>query len=238
MKLLVITPTYNEAHNITTLLERLFSIGLDIKVLVIDDNSPDGTSRIVERLRERNSNLLLITRPKRLGLGSAYREGFRFAIEKAFDAVIQIDADLSHAPHTILEMAPLMNTFDLVIGSRYVAGGGVHNWSLSRKLLSKYANRFVRSMLAFPVHDATSGFKCVKTDVLKKLDFSKISSKGYAFQIEMVYEAFVRGCRITEYPIIFEGRKKEKSKMSAAIVAEAFLRVLSLGFCTQLNPAQ
>lgn len=227
-KTIVIVPTYNEAENICFLVQRIYSLNIQLSVLVVDDNSPDKTYQKVKKLQEKHHSLHLITRDCQQGLGTAYIEGFGYALSRGFDVIIQIDADLSHSPQKIIEMVTLMEKYDLVIGSRYIHGGGVLGWPLSRVLLSKSANIFSKILLAIPLNDLTSGFKCVKRKVLENINFNTILSKGYAFQIEMVYRAFLKGFIIIEQPIVFCGRKKEKSKMSSGIIIEAFFRVVSL----------
>jgi len=228
--IIVIIPTYNEVGNVTFLIEDIFSLGLNLSILVVDDNSPDGTSQQVEMLQKQYGNLFLIKRPCRRGLGSAYVEGFNYALSKGYDLVIQMDADLSHDFRCIPEMIKLLSDCSLVLGSRYIKGGGVSNWPFTRILLSRSANIFSRILLGVPINDLTSGFKCIKHDVLEKIDINSIVSKGYAFQIEMVYRAYLKGFKIIEYPIIFKGRRHEKSKMSLEIIIEAFFRVIILCF--------
>ena len=228
-KTIVISPTYNESKNISLLIERLFFLG-GVDVLVVDDNSPDGTSEQVEKLQKRFSRLFLIKRKSRLGMGSAYVEGFNYALKHGYDVVIQMDADLSHDFRRIPEMIRLLSDCSLVLGSRYIRGGGVSNWPFTRILLSRSANIFSRILLAIPINDLTSGFKCIKRSVLEEIDINTIVSKGYVFQIEMIYRTFMNGFSIVEYPIIFKGRRHEKSKMSLAIIIEAFFRVVILCF--------
>jgi dolichol-phosphate mannosyltransferase len=228
--IIIIIPTYNEVKNIKPLIEQLFFLALDLSLLIVDDNSPDLTSQIVENMQSKYPNLYLIKRKCRLGLGTAYIDGFRYALEKGYEVIIQMDADFSHSPYYISEMVNLLNRYDLVIGSRYVRGGRVSDWGLGRVLLSKLANIFCKRCLRLPINDLTSGFKCMRRRVLENIDFGTITSKGYAFQIEMVYRTFLKGFKIIEYPIIFKGRRKEKSKMSLGIVIEAFIRAIFLSF--------
>ena len=225
---LVIIPTYNEAKNTSFIVERIFSLNSNFSVLIVDDNSPDGTAGIVRRLQQKYSRLYLMRRKCKMGLGSAYREGFKYAIERNYDVIVQMDGDLSHSPEYILEVVSLLKDYDLVVGSRYVEGGSIKDWSFLRRLLSRLANLFSKYLLKVPVNDLTSGFKCMKKGVLEGIDFENIKSRGYAFQIEMVYLAYLKGFKIAEYPIIFRGRRHEKSKMSFGIVVEAFFRVLKL----------
>ncbi|MCF7907370.1 MAG: polyprenol monophosphomannose synthase [Candidatus Omnitrophica bacterium] len=229
-KIIAIIPTYNEAGNILPLLGKLFSLASNISVLIVDDSSPDGTSQIVIKLQREYPKLHLITRACRQGLGSAYIEGFKYALKKGYDIIIQMDADLSHAPREVLKMIALIERYDLVIGSRYIKGGGVYDWSYPRVLLSRWANIFSKILLRTQVYDLTSGFKCLRKNVLEEIDFQTISSRGYAFQIEMVFRALRKGFKVIEHPIIFQGRRYDKSKMSLPIVIEAFIRVLCLFF--------
>lgn len=229
-KILIIAPTYNEIGNINVLVEKLFSLDIDIHFLVIDDNSPDGTASRVKEIQKKFSKLHLIVRKSRMGMGSAYVEGFKYALNRGYDVIIQMDADLSHDFQCIPEMINLLSDYSLVLGSRYIKGGGVSDWPFTRILLSRSANIFSRILLGVPINDLTSGFKCIKRSVLEKIDINSIVSKGYAFQIEMVYRIFVNGFNIVEYPIIFRGRRREKSKMSLEIIIEAFFRVIVLCF--------
>jgi len=225
---LVIIPTYNEVKNIRFIIERIFSLEDNLSVLIVDDNSPDETAGIVRRLQSKYGSLYLMTREQKMGLGSAYIEGFKYAIEKNYDVIVQMDGDSSHSPEYLSGMIGLLRKYDLVIGSRYAKGGGVSNWSLLRLFLSRSANIFSKIFLRIPVEDLTSGFKCMKKEVLEKIDFSTIKSQGYAFQVEMVFRAYLKGLKIAEYPIVFKGRQKDKSKMSFGIIFEAFLRVVLL----------
>jgi len=226
--ILIIIPTYNEKDNITCLLEKVYSLETDLSVLIVDDNSPDGTAQAVVKLQGKYPNLYLITRKCKMGLGSAYIKGFRYALENRYDIIIQMDADLSHLPEYIPHMLNLLKGHDLVIGSRYIKAGGVSGWPLHRIVLSRCANIISKKALRIPINDLTSGFKCIKRHVLEKVDFNVISAKGYAFQVEMVYTIFKRKFNIIEYPIVFQGRKKERSKMSSGIIAEAFFKVIFL----------
>ncbi len=230
MDVLVVIPTYNEKSNISFLLHEIFSLNANISVLVIDDNSPDGTAAVVKNLQDVYSNLYLIVRKGKRGLGSAYIEGFKYALNKAYKIIVQMDGDLSHSPQYLIAMIDLLKKYDLVVGSRYIKGGGISNWPLSRLVLSILANLFSRLLLRIPVHDLTSGFKCMKREVLEKINFSTIKSEGYAFQIEMVYRAYLSRVKIKEHPIIFRGRRKGKSNMSSSIIIEAFFAVLKMAF--------
>jgi dolichol-phosphate mannosyltransferase len=226
----IIIPTFNEVNNIAVIIEKIFSLEGNFFILVVDDDSPDKTSQKVRDLQKDYPNLDLITKPYRLGLKSAYLEGFEYALSRRYDLIIQIDADLSHPYTCIPPMLKLLDRYDLVIGSRYIKGAGVYNWPLNRVLLSRLGNIFAKFMLQLPVNDLTSGFKCMKRSVLESIDFDTILSEGYFFQIEMVFRAFLKGIRIVEYPIRFQGRSKGISKMSLRIIFEAIYRVVVLWF--------
>lgn len=227
-EVLIIIPTYNEKDNMAYLLDKIYSLGINLSALVIDDNSPDKTAQVVVKLQAKYPSLYLITRKHKMGLGSAYIEGFRYALKNRYDIIIQMDADLSHLPQYIPHMLSLLKDYDLVIGSRYIKRGGVSGWPLHRIVLSRSANIFSKKILQIPINDLTSGFKCFKSCVLESVDFNTILAKGYAFQIEMVYRVFLRKFNVIEYPIVFQGRKKERSKMSLGIIIEAFFRVIFL----------
>lgn len=227
---IVIIPTYNEGGNVTFLIKNIFSLGLNLSILVVDDDSPDRTSQQVERMQRQYPQLFLITRQRRMGMGSAYIEGFNYALKQGYDVVIQMDADLSHDPGYVKEMLGLLPGCSLVLGSRYIKGGGISNWPFTRILLSRSANIFSRILLGIPINDLTSGFKCIKMEVLENIDFEKIKSRGYAFQIEMINRACLKGFKTIEFPIIFRGRQRGKSKMSLGIGIEAFFRVIILCF--------
>ncbi|MFH1519716.1 MAG: polyprenol monophosphomannose synthase [Candidatus Omnitrophota bacterium] len=229
-EIIVIIPTYNEVGNVTFLIENIFSLGLNLSILVVDDNSPDGTSQRVAGLQKKYSRLFLLTRQRRLGMGGAYVEGFKYALDSEYNVIIQMDADSSHDFRSIPGIINLLSDCSLVLGSRYIKGGGVSSWPLTRILLSRFANIFSRILLRVPVNDLTSGFKCMKRNVLEEIGINNIISKGYAFQVEMVYRTFLKGFKIIEYPIIFKGRRHEKSKMSLGIIIEAFFRVIILCF--------
>jgi len=230
MKVAVVLPTYNEAKNISRVLEEIFSLDNSFYVLVVDDNSPDGTSQTVQRLQSKYHNLGLITRKGKLGLASAYQQGFNYILKSDYSIIIQMDADLSHPSSCIPAMIDLLDRHDLVIGSRYVRGGGSLRWPLNRVVISWLGNIFAKTLLKFSIHDSTSGFKCMKRKVLEDTDFNSIPSKGFAFQIEMVFRAFLKGFKIAEYPIVFQKRDKGKPKMSVFIIFEAFYRVMVLWF--------
>ena len=229
---LVIIPTYNEAESLPILLRELSSLRGDLNFLVVDDGSPDGTSDICEKLKAEIANLQVLKRSKKLGLGSAYRDGYRYALEKKLDAVIQIDADGSHQ---VSDLSKLLSQFesstpvDLVIGSRWVNGGSVLNWSKHREGLSRLANIYSNFLLGLGIKDSTAGFRVFRTSAIRKLILLKIKSEGYCFQIEMTREIKKTGGTIIEVPITFVERQFGVSKMSVKIVIEAILRVTYWG---------
>lgn len=225
MKTLIIIPTYNERENIETLLNRISEVVPDAHVLVVDDNSPDGTGKYVVERASNDGWIDCIQRPRKLGLGTAYCTGFTWALGKNYDAIIQMDADLSHRPEQIPLLLDLLQDCDLVIGSRYIKGVNVINWPLSRLILSWSANLYAKIITGVPVWDLTGGYKCWRREVLAELDLATIRSEGYAFQIETTYRAYSRGYRIKELPIIFIDRIEGSSKLSKGIIFEAIWMV-------------
>ena len=230
MRAIVVIPTYNEKKNIVDLIGRIFSLNMNLSVLVVDDSSPDGTSQIIEKLATKFNNLFLIKREKKLGLGTAYIKGFEFALEKGYELVVQMDADFSHDPKYLKDLVELSSAYDLVIGSRYIKGGGISDWSWIRVLVSYLGNKFANFFLKIPVNDLTSGYKCIRRNVLEDIEFRKIHSRGYSFQLEITHRAFLKEFKIKEFPIIFGGRKGDKSKMTFLIALEAFFRVIFLAY--------
>jgi dolichol-phosphate mannosyltransferase len=229
---IVCIPTYNERENILRMIDAVHAVVPDTHVLVIDDGSPDGTSQLVAERRAIDERVHLITRSGKLGLGTAYCAGFAYALEQGFDLILQMDADFSHDPKDLLRLLEEIANYDLVIGSRYIQGVNVINWPMSRLLLSWFANLYTRVITGMPVADATGGFKCYRSDVLRKIDLTKIRSNGYAFQIEMNYKAWRSGARVHEIPIIFMDRVHGVSKMSKNIVYEAAFLVWKLKLTT------
>ena len=217
----MITPTYNEVKNISTLIKQIFELNLDCDILVIDDNSPDKTAIKVKELQERHENLFLEERSQKSGLGTAYIYGFRWAIEKSYQTVVQMDADLSHDPKELGSLILGLKNNDLIIGSRYVRGVSVINWPIRRLMLSYGANLYSRIITGMPIKDGTGGFKAWRVDLLKKIKLKSIKSQGYSFQIEMNFRAWSLGARIKESPIIFTDRTIGESKMSKSIMYEA-----------------
>ena len=225
MKVLVIIPTYNESLTIANIVNDIFVINQDYSILVVDDNSPDGTSDIVIKLKKEHKNLNLLSRQKKMGLGTAYCDGFVWALDNDFDKIIQIDADLSHDPNDIPKLIDESDRHDLVIGSRYKTGINVVNWPLSRLFLSYFANIYSKVITGLPIYDSTGGFKCFNARVLKKINLKNIKSTGYAFQVEMNFLTWVKSFTIKEIPIIFYDRSIGSSKMSNKIIFEAIYMV-------------
>ena len=221
MKALVIIPTYNEKENVEPLLQRVFAEVPGIEVLIVDDNSPDGTGAIADRAAAADPRVHVMHRPGKLGLGSAYMAGFRYALERDYEAVFEMDADFSHNPESLPVFLRELEDADLVLGSRYLYGVTVVNWPLKRLILSYGANVYSRVITGMRVKDLTGGFKCFRRRVLEAVDWSRVRSDGYAFQIEITFKAWRKGFRIREIPILFVDRKAGESKMSRRIVWEA-----------------
>ncbi|MBC7692774.1 MAG: polyprenol monophosphomannose synthase [Methylotenera sp.] len=240
LRSLVVVPTYNEIENLQSLVDAvLASAPSTVDVLIVDDNSPDGTGPLADLLAAKSSRVHVLHRAKKMGLGTAYVNGFKWALSQTgeaskghpgstvgpFDTVIEMDADFSHNPKYLPQMLSLLNTSDVVIGSRYVTGGGTVNWGIGRKILSRGGSLYSRMILGATIRDFTGGFNGWKRNVLQAVDFESLRSDGYSFQIELKYRAFLKGFTITEFPIIFEDRKVGKSKMNKKIVVEALGRV-------------
>jgi dolichol-phosphate mannosyltransferase len=228
---LVIIPTYNEKENIENIIRAVFNLPMDFHVLVIDDGSPDGTADIVKRLQtEFTEQLHLLQRKGKLGLGTAYIAGFKWAIEHKYDYIFEMDADFSHNPNDLLKLydACANKGADLAVGSRYVSGVNVVNWPMGRVLMSYFASKYVRTVLGVKIADTTAGFVCYKRQVLETIELDKIQFKGYAFQIEMKYTSYKCGFCIKEVPIIFVNRELGTSKMSGGIFGEALFGVMKL----------
>ncbi|MGB3781200.1 MAG: polyprenol monophosphomannose synthase [Tunicatimonas sp.] len=222
---LVIIPTYNEKENIQLLLDAILSLPVAFEVLIVDDNSPDGTADIVRGLQSTYPDQIhLLERPGKQGLGTAYIAGFRYAIQKGYDYIFEMDADFSHNPEDLVRLhkACAEQGYDLAIGSRYVTGVNVVNWPIKRVLVSYFASQYVRWVTGMPINDATAGFKCYRRRVLEAIDPDRVQFVGYAFQISMKFNAWKHGFRITEVPIIFTDRTRGVSKMSSKIFWEAF----------------
>jgi len=230
---LIIIPTFNEAHNIGKLIDQLMKLQPKVDVLVVDDGSPDGTSKIVKsKIEEYDGRIHLIEREGKLGLGTAYVKGFKFALSKDYKYICEMDADFSHNPNDIPRLIKEVRNgeADIAVGSRYSMGISIVNWPLSRLILSYCANLYARTITGLPIKDTTAGFKCIKRKVLETLDLDKISSNGYAFQIEIHFRAWKAGFKLREVSIIFREREEGVSKMSRSIVREAVWRVWSLKF--------
>ena len=228
MKYLVVVPTYNEILNIEKLIESVLKVAPEVDILIVDDNSPDGTGDIADKIAAKETRLKVLHRAGKQGLGSAYVAGFKYALEKGYDFVFEMDADFSHNPEKLRLFIERSEGCDLVIGSRYINGISVVNWPLNRLLLSILANLYVRIILWLPVKDATSGFKCFKAAVLKTIDLDRVKSDGYSFQIEMNYRAHRNGFKICEIPVIFIDRHSGTSKLNRNIILEALLIPWSL----------
>jgi dolichol-phosphate mannosyltransferase len=220
-KALVVVPTYNEKENIQTLIDQVLEKDPRLEMLVVDDNSPDGTGQMVEEISASNPRVHVMHREGKLGLGSAYRAGFRWALERDYELVFEMDADFSHDPRYLPDFLAASGEADLVIGSRYVKGINVVNWPMSRLLLSYGASFYTRIITGLPVKDPTGGFKCFHRRVLESLDLEKVQSEGYSFQIEVSFKVHRKGFKIKEIPIIFVDRHSGTSKMDGGIVIEA-----------------
>lgn len=226
MRVLVVVPTYDEADNIVALLRRLRAAVPFASVLVVDDSSPDGTGDIVEAAAQELGSIELLRREKKDGLGAAYRDGFRLGISQGYDTFVEMDADLSHDPSQLPRLLEAIeNGADLAIGSRYVSGGSIPRWTLYRRMLSRWGNRYASAMLGLHIHDCTSGFRVYKRAMLETLDLDSVRADGYGFQIEMTYNTHRLGCTIAERPIDFADRAVGESKMSGHIVIEALFLV-------------
>jgi len=228
MKSIIIIPTYNEKENIEKLIEEIRKLNRDFRILIIDDNSPDGTGRIADELAGKYSEVSVLHRSAKLGLGTAYIIGFKYALENNYDLVFTMDADFSHQPKYLIDLLEKAKEYDLVIGSRYVKDGQIQNWPLHRLILSRGANIYVRMVTRLPIFDSTGGFNCYRKEVLEKIDLDTIISDGYAFQIEMKYRLWEKGFSIKEVPITFIERARGTSKISKRIILQAFFLVWKL----------
>lgn len=231
MKRLVVIPTYNERENIQAIVPAVFEQGLDVDILVVDDNSPDGTGNIVRELQKKYSTQLhLLSRPGKQGLGKAYLAGFRWGLDQGYEVIVEMDADFSHRPRDLSPLLEKLKENDFAVGSRYTAGGSTLNWGLIRKIISRGGSIYSRMILGYPLNDWTGGFNAWKKVVLQGIDLDSVKSNGYSFQIELKYKALKKGFRGAESPIVFEDRRAGQSKMSFKIVIEAFYRVWLLRF--------
>jgi dolichol-phosphate mannosyltransferase len=239
VRALIVIPTYQEAANIQRVLERVRTATPDAHILVVDDNSADGTATIAESAGTTLGGVSVLRRPRKAGLGSAYRDGFRWGIDRDYDVLVEMDADLSHDPDALVELlAPTREGVDLVIGSRYVPGGSIPNWSRGRRALSIWGNRYASRMLDLPVTDATSGFRAYRADALIDIGFEGVRAAGYGLQIATAYRMAQRGRKIAEIPIAFTDRTMGASKMSRRIVVEALLLVTGWGVRDRLVKAR
>ena len=231
MSKLIIIPTYNEKENVENIILKIFDLEESFNILIIDDGSPDGTAKIVKELQKKYSkSLFLKERSGKLGLGTAYIHGFKWALENNFEYIFEMDADFSHDPKDLprLYEACHKNNGDLAIGSRYVKGVNIVNWPMSRLLMSFFASKYVKTITGMPIHDSTAGFKCYKRKVLEKINLDKIEFIGYAFQIEMKFKSWKYGFNIVEVPVIFTDRQEGNSKMSGGIFYEALFGVIKM----------
>ncbi|HIE05834.1 MAG TPA: polyprenol monophosphomannose synthase [bacterium (Candidatus Stahlbacteria)] len=226
---LVIIPTYNEVENISAVIDQVVGLGEDLDILIVDDNSTDGTREIIEKKSQQNSRINLLKRPSKMGLGTAYIAGFKYAISNKYEYAFEMDADLSHNPDDLLRFIAELKKYDFVVGSRYINGVSVINWPMSRLLLSYFANLYAKIIAGVPIKDLTSGFIGYRTEVLKEIDIDSIKTDGYGFQIEIKYKLYRRGFKHTEIPIIFIERRSGHSKMSKGIIWQAFWLVWKLG---------
>ncbi|MBN1149799.1 polyprenol monophosphomannose synthase [candidate division WOR-3 bacterium] len=228
MKALVIVPTYNEIENVEKIIERILQQDNRLEILIVDDNSPDKTGDRVLDLSKTQPRIHLKRRPEKLGLGTAYVEGFKWAIKNNYDCVFEMDADFSHDPAMLPFFLEEIKNYDLVIGSRYIKGVSVINWPMSRLILSYFANKYASLVTGCPIKDLTGGFKCFRKEALESLDLNRIHSDGYSFQIEIDFKVYSKGLRVKEIPIIFSDRTEGKSKMSKKIIWEAIFMVWRL----------
>ncbi|MHB8895925.1 MAG: polyprenol monophosphomannose synthase [Candidatus Geothermincolia bacterium] len=224
----IVIPTYNEKENIERMVRQLMAMDIGVSVLIADDNSPDGTGEIADRLSEEFPQVSVLHRERKEGLGNAYRNGFEVALDMGADYVFQMDADFSHDPRYVPQMLEAGREHDVVIGSRYVEGGGTRNWGLGRRLISRSGGVYTRAVTGIKIMDPTAGFRCFSADALRRIDFSRISASGYGFQVELSYVCTILGMDIFELPIVFADRTEGTSKMSKSIVWEALWLVGSL----------
>jgi dolichol-phosphate mannosyltransferase len=231
MRALIVVPTYNELENIQNLAQSVMAvIPSHVDLLIVDDNSPDGTGQLADSLAKQNPRIHVLHRARKMGLGTAYVNGFQWGLDKGYDVLIEMDADFSHDPKYLPRMLELLEINDVVIGSRYVSGGGTVNWGVGRKILSRGGSLYSRLILGAGIRDFTGGFNGWRRKVIEAVDLPSLRSDGYSFQIELKYRAFLKGFKITEFPIVFEDRKVGKSKMHRRIVIEALLRVWEFRF--------
>ncbi|MCA9565308.1 MAG: polyprenol monophosphomannose synthase [Myxococcales bacterium] len=230
MKTLIIMPTYNEKENLELILEAIHEEVPDVHLLIVDDGSPDGTGDIADGLAEKDERIHVLHRTGKLGLGSAYITGFKWALERDYDLVFEMDADFSHNPKYLPIMIDALHTHDMVVGSRYIEGGGTENWGVGRKIISKGGGTYARTVLGMKVRDLTAGFVAYRRETLEAIDLDAVSAAGYGFQIELKYRVHCAGLSIKEIPIVFPDRVRGESKMSGNIFFEALVLVWKLRF--------
>ena len=233
-RVLVIVPTYNEVENLERILERLQTSVPTAHALVVDDGSPDGTGELAEKLAALDARVPVLQRSAKAGLGPAYVAGFRWARERGYDVVVEMDADGSHAPEQLPQLLAALDSADLVLGSRYVPGGAVADWPVHRLLLSRFGNRYTRWLLRLPLSDATGGYRAARGELIDALPFDDVASQGYCFQVDWAWRAVRAGARVREVPITFTERAFGRSKMSGSIVREALVRVTVWGLQDRL----
>jgi dolichol-phosphate mannosyltransferase len=237
MRTLVVLPTFNEAGTVEEVLRRVRLARPEARVLLIDDGSPDGTADLAEKVAEKIGAIDVLRRDHRRGLGDAYRAGFAWGLERGAEVLIEMDSDLSHDPYALSSLIAAIDEHDLVVGSRYVPGGSIPNWSLHRRFLSRAGNAYSAFMLGVPVRDMTSGFRAYRADLLRSMDIETVRADGYGFQIEMTYRAARAKARIAEVPISFVDRELGQSKMSSAIIVEALALVTRWGIARLVSKA-
>lgn len=227
-KTLIIIPTYNERENLPLLVKAIHKVMPHVDILVVDDSSPDGTGKLADELASRDRRIRVLHRPRKEGLGRAYVAGFKWALANGYELIFEMDCDFSHRPEHLPEFLEKIKDADLVLGSRYIPGGGTQGWTLLRKIVSRGGNLYARTVLGLPYKDLTGGFKCFRREVLEAIDLDNLLSFGYAFQIELTTRAHRKGFRVVETPIVFPDRTRGQSKMSGKIFKEAFLNVWKL----------
>ena len=237
-RVLVVIPTYNEAENLEPVIGRLRAAVPEADVLVVDDGSPDGTGDIADRLVAADTSVHVLHRSEKAGLGAAYIAGFRWALADGYDVVVEMDSDGSHAPEELPRLLTALRDADLVIGSRWVAGGQIRNWPLYRQIISIGGSTYARVLLRFPVRDSTSGYRAFRRQVLEELKLDEVASQGYCFQIDLAWKTWRSGFRVREVPITFTEREVGRSKMSRAIVVEALWRVAGWGLTSRSRSAR
>ena len=228
-KTVVIVPTYNERDSLPVIIERIRAAVPEVDILVADDNSPDGTGPIADAIAATDEHVKVLHRPGKEGLGAAYIAGFTWGLENGYDVLVEMDADGSHQPEQLPRLLEALRGADLVLGSRWIAGGGTQNWSKGREVLSRSGNVYTRAMLGVPIYDATGGYRAFRAETLRRLDLHTVASQGYCFQVDLAWRTVQRGMVVKEVPITFVERSVGNSKMSKAIVAEALLRVTQWG---------